>query len=98
MNMSLIIMELKYVAIDTDDSLCHGYYIIKFSSYLYTLQTHLSIDGQVISSGVMVCERNYLFTINMNSHYYVLQRTKFIITILSLRKTTNGNANVMCYD
>ena len=45
MNMSLIIMEVKYGAIDTDDSLCHGYYIIKFSSYLYTLQEDLCIDG-----------------------------------------------------
>ena len=38
MNMSLIIMEGKYGAIDTDDSSCHGYYIIKFSSSLDTLQ------------------------------------------------------------
>ena len=35
MNMSLIIMEGKYGAIDADNSSCHGYYIIKFSSYLY---------------------------------------------------------------
>ena len=54
MNMSLIIMEVKYVAIDTDDSSCHGYYIIKFSSLPYTLQSDLSIDGQVISSGETV--------------------------------------------
>ena len=30
-NMYLINMERKYGAIDTDDSSCHGYYIIKFS-------------------------------------------------------------------
>ena len=30
MNMSLIITEGKYVAIDTDDSSFHAYYIIKF--------------------------------------------------------------------
>ena len=30
MNMSLIIMEGNYGAIDADDSSCHGYYIIKF--------------------------------------------------------------------
>ena len=54
-NMSLIIMEGKYCAIDTDDSSCHGYYIIKFSSSPYTLQEDLIIDGQVIYSGEMVC-------------------------------------------
>ena len=48
MNMYLIIMEGKYGAIDTNDSSCHGYYIIKFPSYTYTLQSELSIYGQVI--------------------------------------------------
>ena len=28
MNIYLIIVEGKYVAIDADDSTCHGYYII----------------------------------------------------------------------
>ena len=30
MNMYLIIMEVKYGAIDNDDSSCHVYYTIKF--------------------------------------------------------------------
>ena len=38
MNMSLIIKKVNYGAIDTDDSACHGYYIIRFSSYPFTLQ------------------------------------------------------------
>ena len=74
MNMSLIIIEGKYGAIDTDDSLWQGYYTIKFSSSPYTLQVGLSIDGQVISSGKIVCEGTYLFSININSRYYVLQK------------------------
>ena len=41
MNMSLIIMEGKYGAIDTDDSACHNFFIIKFSAYPYTLQADL---------------------------------------------------------
>ena len=51
MNTSLISMEGKYGAIDADNSSCHGYYIIKMSSYPYTLQTNLRIYCQVISSG-----------------------------------------------
>ena len=74
MNMYLIIKEGKYGSIDADDSLCHGYYIIEFSSSTYTLQADLSIDGQVISSGEMVWEVTYFFTININYHYYVLQK------------------------
>ena len=47
-NISFIIMEDEYGVIDTDDSSCHGYYIINFSSFPYTLQADLSIDGKVI--------------------------------------------------
>ena len=67
--MSLIIMEGNYGAIDDDDSSCHGYCIIQFSSYIYTLQVDLGIDGEVIYSGEMVFEGNYLFSININSNY-----------------------------
>ena len=80
MNMSLIIIEGKYGAIDTDDYLCHGYYIINFPSSPYTLQEDFSIYGQVISPEKIVCERTYFFPININFHYYVLQK-KFINTI-----------------
>ena len=81
MNMSFIITEGKYGAIDTDDFSCHGYYITKFSSSPYKLQADLSIDGQVISSGEILREGTYFFPININSHYYVLQKNKSINTI-----------------
>ena len=98
MNMSLITMGGKYGAIDTDDSSCHGYYIIKFFSYPYTLQADLIIDGKVISSDEMVCEGTNFFTININYHYYVLQRTKSTVTIVSLRKIIHVNVNAIWYD
>ena len=69
MNMSLIITEGKYGAIDAYDSSCNGYYIIKNISSPYTLQEDLSIDGQVIYFGEMVFEVTYLFQININSHF-----------------------------
>ena len=98
MNMSLIIVKGKYGAIDNDDSSCHGYYIIKFSSSPYTLQVELSIDERVISSGELVHEVNYFFPIKINSHYYYLQRTKPINTIVYLSTIINDNVNVICYD
>ena len=66
-------MEGNYGAIDTDNSSCNGYYIIKFSSSLYTLQADLSIDGQDISSGTILFQGTYFFPISINSRYYVLQ-------------------------
>ena len=98
MNMSLIVMEGKYGAIDTDNSSFHDYYIIKFSSSSYTLQADLIIDGQVISSVEIVCEGSYFFPISINSHYYVLQKTKSINKIVFLRTIINGNVNVICME
>ena len=59
MNMSLIIVEGNYSDIDDDDYTCHGYYIIIFSSYPFTIQADLSVDDQVIYSGEMVCKGTY---------------------------------------
>ena len=78
MKIALIIMKGNYGAIDTNDSSCHGYYIINVSSSTYTLQSELSIDGQVIYSGEMLREGNYLFPFNINSNYYVLQITNLL--------------------
>ena len=72
MNVYLIVMEGNYGSIDADDCLWHGYYIIKFYSYPYTLQADFSIGGKVISSIETVCEETYLF-IHMYSRYYALQ-------------------------
>ena len=96
--MSLIVTEINHGAIDADDSEFHGYYIIIFSSFTYTLQENFNIYGQVISSGEMVCEGNYYFPITINSHYSVSPKNKSNNTILSLRTIINGNFNVKCYD
>ena len=76
MNMSLIILEGNYRAIDADYSSCQGYYIINFYSSQYSLQTHFSNGAKVISSGEIVCERTHFFPINIDSRYYVIQEKK----------------------
>ena len=48
-------MEVNHGYIDSEYSTFHGYHIIKFSLYPYTLQQNLSIGGQVISSGEILC-------------------------------------------
>ena len=80
MNMHLVIVEGKYGSIDSDDSSCHDYSIIKFYLSPYTLQSDLIIDGWVICSGEMLCKGTYLFPININSCYYFLQTKKNSIT------------------
>ena len=71
--------------------------ILSKKSSPYTLQAYLSIRRQVIYSGEIVYEVTYFVPINTNSRYYVLQRTKSINTIFSLRTIINGNFNLICY-
>ena len=42
MKMSLIISKVNYGAIDADNTSFHVYYLIRFSSYSYTLQEYLN--------------------------------------------------------
>ena len=74
MNMYLIITEGNYGSIYDDDYTCHSYYIIIFYSPPYIFQSDLITDGQAISSGKMLCGGTYIFSIIINSHYYVLQK------------------------
>ena len=67
-----------------------------FSS-TFNLQVDLRIDGQDISSGEIIRERTYFFPININSHYYVLQKTKSVKT-KSQSTIVNGNVNLIYYD
>ena len=43
-----------YGAINTAYNTSNGFYIIKFVSEAYTLQSNTTIDGQVISAGELV--------------------------------------------
>ena len=97
MNMSLIIIEGNYGSINYDDSTCHGYYIIKFSSLVYTLQSDFNIYGQVIYSGEMVYEVTHYFPININPRYHVSPNNNSSNTTVSLRKIINANVNVIFY-
>ena len=96
MNMSLIILEVNYGAINDDDSPCHGYHMIKFSSYPYTLQADLIIDSRVISSDEMVCEGTCFQSISIL--VIMFYKNKFNNTIIYLMIIIYGDVNVICYD
>ena len=80
----------NYGDIDAYYYLCRGYYIIQFYSSPYNLQADLIIDGQVISSGQMVCEGNYFFSVNINYHFF-LQKINPITQFFS-----RGNNQCQC--
>ena len=55
----------------------------------------MSIDGQVVSSGEMVCEGTYLFPININSHYYVKKLNPFLFFWPPVREVCTNYEVVM---
>ena len=54
--MLLVIYKGEFSDIDSEDTLYHRYYIIRFTSNKYTLKEDFNIDGEVISSSEIVCE------------------------------------------
>ena len=59
-NMASLVKTGMYSAINTDDTISNGLYIIQFISEAYTLQNNTTIDGKVISSGELFFKEQYL--------------------------------------
>ena len=97
MNIYLVIVEGNYGAIDANNFTYPGYNIIKFSLSLYILQANLSIDGPVIFSVGMVCERAHFFQSTPILIIIFYKRKKSNETIEYLNKINNGNVNVIYY-
>ena len=59
-NMASLFQPGMYGAINTNDNTSNGFYVIKFLSEAYKLQSNKTIDGQVISAGELVVKAQYL--------------------------------------
>ena len=58
--MASLVQSGMYGAINTDDTTTNGFYIMQFLSDSYTLQNNTTIDVQVIYSGELVVNAQYL--------------------------------------
>ena len=97
MNISLIITEENMVQLIL--TILHVMDIIPsiFIRFRRTFkQTWVFIENLFHLEKLYVKE--LIFSNQYYSHYYVLQKSKYINTIVYLRTTINGNINVLCYD
>ena len=63
-----------YGAINTAYNTSNGFYVIKFVSDAYTLQSNTTIDGQVVSTGKLVIKAQYLCSMQENTNWYWKQQ------------------------
>ena len=59
-NMVSLVESGKYGAINTTDTSTNGFYVIMFTSGVYTLQENTTIDGQILIAGELVVNAKYL--------------------------------------
>ena len=56
--MASLVESGKYISIKTTDTSTNGFYVITFTSGAYTLQENTKIDGQIITAGELVANKN----------------------------------------
>ena len=67
-NMASLFESGKYGAINTTDTSTNGFYVIMFTSVVYTLQENTTIDGQIITTGELVVKAQYLFSMQVDTN------------------------------
>ena len=58
--MDSLVQPGKYGVINTDDTTTNKFHVIQFISEAYTLDNNAQIDGQLIYTGVLVVNAQYL--------------------------------------
>ena len=60
----------KYGSINTTDTSTNGFYVIMFTSVLYTLQENTTIDGNFLIAGELVVNAKYLCSMQVDRMVY----------------------------
>lgn len=93
-NIASTIAESSYGAVNTEDPQTDGYYIVKFISSPYTLQNDVVVNGDRISSGMLVCDAEYLSPAFKGSNWYVTPIGGTISVIIQMSKVLISNIDV----
>ena len=61
--MASLVASGKYVSINTTDTKTNGFYVIIFTSEVYTIQDNTTIDVNIITAGELVVKAQYLCSV-----------------------------------
>ena len=80
--MASLVESVKYSAINTTDTATNGFYVIVFTSEVYTLQDNTTIDGQIITAGKLFAKAQYIFSMQVDTNWYWNQHPQqHVITV-----------------
>ena len=68
--MAQLVESVTYGDIETTDTTTHGFYVIMFTSDVYTLQDTTKIDGRIITAGELVVKAQYLCYMQVYTDWY----------------------------
>ena len=81
-DMASLVKSGKYGAINTTDTSTNGFYVIMFTSGVYTLQENTAIDGKILIAGEWVVNAKYLCSMQVDTNWYWNQQSKHhVITV-----------------
>ena len=74
-NMASLVQSGKYSVVNTYATTTNGFYVIKFISEAYRLQSNTQIDEQVISAGELVVKSQYFCSMQENYNWHFKQQS-----------------------
>ena len=83
--MASVVQSVKCGVVNTTDTSTMVYYAIKFVSEAYTLQYDTTCDSQLISSGELVVNSQYLICIQENTNWCCKQKKQQQVIIVPAR-------------
>ena len=80
--MASLFESVKYGAINITDTTTNGFYVIMFTSELYTLQDNTTIDVKIITAEELVSKAQYLCSMQVDTNWYWNQHPQqHVITV-----------------
>ena len=92
--MALLVESGKYGYINTTDTATNGFYVIMFTSEVYTLQDNTTIDGQIITACKFVVKAQCLSSMQVDTNWYWYPHPRQHVVTVPTRKIIHPQLEV----
>ena len=92
--MGAMVNENNFGAVNTNDPKAKGFYIVKFTSFPYTLQENIEVDNNLSKEGSLVCKAEYMSPAQKGSLWYLIPKKGAISTVVDMGKVLIARLSV----